>query len=149
MDEIWEDKIKEYREMVKRDKPELDIELLFRILDIVNESSEVKVAIEPINERGEWTSDAPTYSVRGVTRLEDGRVALTVKSDKHGIEAGDLFLKLKKEFKHGNASKAPVLFVHKEKVTQLTEAYSHALVREQWAGMPFDVVLAVKQQQSS
>ena len=144
MDEVWADKIREYRESIKEAKPDLDIALLFRILDIVNESSEVKVAINPISEEGGWSSEAPTYAVGGVKKLDDGRVALTVKDEKHGIEAGDLYNKLKKTLKRSNGEKVPVLFVHGGTVTQLTDAYSHALVREQWAGMPFDLVLAVR-----
>ena len=144
MDEVWAEKIKAYRDSIKEEKPDLDIELLLRILDIVNESSEVKVALNPIGEEGEWSSDAPTYAVKGVTRLDDGRVALRVNDEKHGMEAGELYIKLKKEFKRSASKKVPVLFVRGEKVTQLTDAYSHALVNEQWAGMPFDVVLAVR-----
>ena len=144
MDEIWEEKVKAYRESLKEEKPDLDIALLFRILDIVNESSEVKVAIDPISKDGDWASGAPTYGVKGVKRLNDGRVALRVADEKNGIAAGDLYLKLKKEFKRTKGEKVPVLFVKGEKVTQLTDAYSHALVREQWAGMPFDLVLAVR-----
>ena len=145
MEEIWAEKIKAYRESIKQEKPDLDVALLLRILDLVNESSEVKVAIEPINEEGEWSSSAPTYAVKGIEKLDDGRVALRTSNEKHGIEAGDLYTKLKKEFRHGSGDKAPVLFVRHGEVTQLTEAYSHALVREQWAGMPFDVILAVKE----
>ena len=141
-DDVMREKIKAYRESLKEEKPELDIALLFRILDMVNESSEVKVAVNPVGEEGEWSSDAPTYGVSGVTTLDDGRVALTVKNDKHGIEAGDLYLKLKKQFKRTKGEKVPVLYVHKEQVTTLTDVYSHALVRQMWAGMPFDVVLA-------
>ena len=144
MDEVWEEKVKAYRESIKEAKPDLDIALLFRILDIVNESSEVKVAINPISGEGDWSSDAPTYGVTGVKRLDDGRVALRVADERHGIEAGVLYNKLKKEMKRSTGEKVPVLFVKGETVTQLTDAYSHALVREQWAGMPFDLVLAVR-----
>ena len=145
MDEVWEEKIKAYRNSIKEAKPDLDIALLLRILDLVNESSEVKVAIDPIDKEGGWSSDAPTYAVTGVRKLDDGRVVLRVNDEKHGIEAGDLYTKLKREFKRGSGDKAPVLFARGDKVTQLTDAYSHALVREQWAGMPFDLILAVKE----
>lgn len=145
MDELWEERLREYRESLKKAKPELDIALLFRILDLVNESSEVKVAINPLSDEGEWASDAPTWAVGGVTVLDDGRVALRVKDDRHGMEAGDLHARLKKQFKRSTGDGVPVLFVQGETVTQLTDAYSHALVREKWAGMPFDLVLAVKE----
>ncbi|MBQ9000845.1 MAG: hypothetical protein IJ087_03225 [Eggerthellaceae bacterium] len=144
MDEVWEEKVKAYRESIKQEKPELDIALLFRILDIVNESSEVKVAIDPIGEEGDWSSNAPTYAVTGVTKLDDGRVALRAADEHHGIEAGALYNKLKKEMKRSTGEKVPVLFAKGETVTQLTDVFSHALVREQWAGMPFDLVLAVR-----
>ena len=144
MDEVWAEKIKAYRESIKEAKPDLDIALLFRILDIVNESSEVKVAINPVSSEGEWSSDAPTYAVSGVRKLDDGRVALRVSDERHGMEAGTLYTQLKKQFRRTSGERVPVLFVKGETVTQLTDAYSHALVREQWAGMPFDLVLAVR-----
>ena len=37
MDELWEERLRECRESLKKAKPELDIALLFRILDLVNE----------------------------------------------------------------------------------------------------------------
>lgn len=143
MDEVWGEKIKAYRESLKGPKPDLDMSLLFRILDVVNESSEVHVAINPVDDEAGWSSDAPTYAVAGVCRLDDGRIALRVNSEKHGMEAGDLYVKLKHELKHVQVDKMPVLYVRGEKVVQLTDAYSHSLVREMWAGMPFDLVLAV------
>lgn len=149
MDELWGEKIQAYRDSMKGPKPDLDIALLFRILDIVNESSEVKVAVNPVDAEGGWTSNAPTWAVKGVCRLDDGRVVLQVTGEHHGIEAGILYTKLRAEFKRETGEKVPVLFLHKDEVTQLTDVYSHALVREHWAGMPFDVVLAVKMCQSS
>ena len=145
MDDVLLEKIREYRKLLKMDKPELDMALFLKILDITNESSEVKVAINPLSDEGEWASDAPTWAVGGVTVLDDGRVALRVKDDRHGMEAGDLQVRLKKQFKRSTGDGVPVLFVQGETVTQLTDAYSHALVREKWAGMPFDLVLAVKE----
>lgn len=142
--DVLQEKIKEYKESLKKERPELDIALLFRILDLMNESSEVKVAIDPVKGDGEWSSDAPTYAVVGVTTLEDGRVALKVRDERHAMEAGDLYVKLKKVFKRKNVEKVPVLYVKNETVTQLTDAYSHALVQQKWGGMPFDLVLAVK-----
>lgn len=145
MDEVWEEKIKAYRETLKGPKPDLDMALLFRILDIVNESSEVKVAVNPVDADGGWSSEAPTYAVTGIRKLDDGRVALRVNDERHGIEAGDLYMKLKREFKHESGKKVPVLYVRGENIVELTDAYSHALVREMWAGMPFDLVLATSE----
>ena len=142
--DVMQEKIKQYREMLKKEKPELDIELLFRIMRIMNDSSEVHVGIDPIAEDGKWTSNAPTYAVSGVTTLDDGRVALRVNNEKHGITVDNLERKLRKLFKHDRGTGKPVLFVRGDTVTQLTEAYSHALVREKWAGLPFDLVLAIK-----
>ena len=144
MEDVLLERIQAYRELLKGPKPDLDIELLFRILDLVDESSEVHVAMNPVDDEGGWSSDAPKWAVSGVIHLDDGRVALRVRDDRHGIEAGKLYLRLKKEFKRQSGAKVPVLFVRGEKVTQLTDAYSHALVREEWAGMPFDLVLAVR-----
>jgi len=144
MDDVLLEKIREYRKLLKMDKPDLDMALFLKILDITNESSEVKVALEPVSESGEWVSDTPTYSVCGVKRLEDGRLALRVNKEKHAMAAGDLFEKLKKELKKSSGDSMPVLFMQGDAVTQLTEAFSHSMTNDQWAGLPFDLVLGVR-----
>lgn len=144
MDDVMQQRIREYRESLKKQKPDLDMELLFRIMRIMNDASEVRVSIDPLDEDGQWSKNAPTYGVAGVIQLEDGRLALRVTSDKHGITVENLEAKLRKEFKHRSPVGVPVIYVHGETVTQLTEAYSHALVREKWAGLPFDLILAIK-----
>ena len=73
-----------------------------------------------------------------------GRYALRVNTEKHGISVDELMRKLRKAYKHDRGTGKPVYFTYGETVTQLTDAYSHALVRQQWAGLPFDLVLAVK-----
>ena len=144
MDDVLLEKIREYRKLLKMDKPELDMALFLKILDITNESSEVKVALEPVSESGEWISDTPTYSVCGVKRLEDGRLALRVNKEKRAMAAGDLYEKLKKELKQSSGDSMPVLFLQGDAVTQLTEAFSHSMTTDQWAGLPFDLVLGVR-----
>lgn len=150
MDEdILQEKIKAYRESLKEAKPDLDVALLMRILDMVNGDSEIKVAINPIAEGGEWDPKAPTYAVNGVKEMEDRRLALRVSDEKHGIAAYKLEEQYKKHLKHSKGEKMPVLFTRKGEVVKLTDVFSHALVREMWAGMPFDVVLAVKENRPS
>ena len=154
-EEVWRDdsvmreKIQAYRDSLQGEKPELDIALLFKILDTVNDASEVHVAIDPIGEDGNWSSDAETWACAGVKRLDDGRVVLRVHDEHHGISADDLYLKLKREFKRESGKGVPVLYIRNGEVTQLTDAYSHALVKEMWAGMPFDLVLAVREEASA
>ena len=147
-EDILAEKIKAYRESLKHQKPDLDLELLMRILDMVNGESEVKIAIDPVDEDGGWSADAPTYAVRGVTKLEDGRIALRANAEHHGIEADTLYSQLKKALKHTKGSNAPVIFVRKGEVITLTDVYSHSLVRQVYAGMPFDVVLAVTEKKT-
>ena len=144
MDDVLLEKIREYRKLLKMDKPELDMALFLKILDITNESSEVKVALEPVSESGEWISDTPTYSVCGVKRLEDGRLALRVNKEKRAMTAGDLYEKLKQELKKSSGDSMPVLFLQGDAVIQLTEAFSHSMTNDQWAGLPFDLVLGVR-----
>ena len=141
-DDILQEKIKAYREMLKNQRPELDFELFLKILDMVNDESEVKASLEPINEDGTWSSEARTFAVLGVKTLDDGRVCLRVSDEKHGIKAEKLYEQIKKAFKHSTPYKAPVFFVRGEDEVVLTDVYSHALVREVYAGMPSDVVLA-------
>ena len=144
MDDALLEKIREYRRMLKMDKPDLDMALFLKILDITNESSEVKVAIEPVTETGEWVSDTPSFSVCGVKRLEDGRLVLRVNNEKHAMAAGDLYVKLKKELKNTPCNGIPLLFMQGDSVIQLTEAFSHSMTNERWAGLPFDLVLGVR-----
>ena len=144
MDDVLLEKIREYRKLLKMDKPDLDMALFLKILDITNESSEVKVALEPVSESGEWVSDTPTYSVCGVKRLEDGRLAIRVNKEKHAMVAGDLYERLKKELKKSSGDSMPVLFMQGDSVIQLTEAFSHSMTNDQWAGLPFDLVLGVR-----
>lgn len=144
MDDVLLEKIREYRKMLKLDKPDLDLALLLKILDIMNESSEVFIALEPVTETGEWVSDTPKYAVRGLKKLDDGRLVLTTSNDKHGMHAGDLFMKLKKELKRATGMGVPVLFLKGDEAVQLTEAFSHSMDNEKWAGLPFDLVLGVR-----
>ena len=36
------------------------------------------------------------------------------------------------------------LFLQGDAVIQLTEAFSHSMTNDQWAGLPFDLVLGVR-----
>ena len=144
MDDVLIEKIREYRRMLKLDKPDLDVSLLLKIFNITNESSEVFVAIEPVSETGEWVSNTPKYAVRGLKKLDDGRLVLSVNADKHGIAAGDLHEQYRKALKHASGSGVPVLFMRGDEITQITEAFSHALLKDQWSGLPFDIVLGVR-----
>ena len=148
MDDVLIEKIREYRKMLKMDKPDLDMALFMKILDITNESSEVKVAIEPVAETGEWLSDTPSFSVCGLKRLDDGRLVMRVNKDKPAMHAGDLFAKLKKELKNTPGDGMPLLFMKGDEVIQLTEAFSHSMTNERWAGLPFDLVLGVRKRAS-
>ena len=148
MDDVLLEKIREYRRMLKTDKPDLDLALLLKILGIMNESSQVKVAIEPVSEKGEWISDTPTFTVNSLKRLEDGRLVLRVNKEKSGMTAGDLLEKLEKELKHSTGEKMPVLFMKGDEIIQLNEAFSHSMNKEQWAGLPFDLVLGVQKRPS-
>lgn len=147
-DDVLQEKIREYRKMLKLDRPDLDLALLLKILDIMNDSSEVKVAIEPVSESGEWIADTPTYTVCNVKRLDDGRLVLRVNNEKHGMTVGDLYVKLTKEMKRTTGKSVPVLFMKGSEVVQLTEAFSHTMTNEQWAGLPFDLVLGVRKRPS-
>lgn len=144
MDDVLLEKIREYRKMLKIDRPDLDMALLLKILDITNESSEVFIAIEPVSEAGDWVTDTPRYAVCGVTKLDDGRIVLRTNSEKHGMEAGELNLKIKKALKRATGSGVPVLFVRKGEVVQLTEAFSHSLLKDHLIGLPFDLILGVR-----
>lgn len=135
-------RIKQFKESLKKSIPDMDVNLLVRILKLMHSGSEVFVAVNPIHDDDSWVKDNPKYAVKGIKRLEDGRLLLRTTSEKHGIEAGDLLPAVRRELKKGLSDRAKIVFMRKEELVEITDAFSHSIVREHWSGLPFDLILA-------
>lgn len=146
-EDALQEKIRAYKASVKEQKPDLDVALLLRMLDILKDDCEIHVAIDPVSDDG-WQPDAPIY---GVTRLdvdEEGRFVLLVNGDKHGITNEKLYTQVEQALRAHPNDHAYLYFNYSGKTVRLTEAYSHAQLKERWGGMPFDLVLAIHEKQA-
>lgn len=141
-DDVLYKRIKEFKESLKKSIPDMDVNLLLRILKLVNGSSEVFVAINPVHDDHSWVKDNPKYAVKGVKRTDDGRLLLRTTAEKHGMEASDLRDAVKREVKKGLSDRAKLVFLRKDEIVEITDAFSHPMVREHWSGLPFDLILA-------
>ncbi|MBQ9041309.1 MAG: hypothetical protein IJ111_00675 [Eggerthellaceae bacterium] len=142
-DDPLHQKVEEFKASLQKVTPEMDVSLLLRVLDVVNESSEVKYAFDAIDEQG-WKTGTEEIAVGGARVTDDGKLCLTLKSEKHGIEAGKLYSQARKLNKKGCADSASIVVMRKGEEMQVTDIFSHSMVRQMWAGLPFDVVMVTK-----
>ena len=140
---VMMEKIQEWKDAHKAEPRELDFDFFCQIVDRVNESSPVKVACNPTATDGNWIPGALCRNVSKATVDDNGRLTLHLRHDKEEMPADKLYgqiQKLKKKVA-GGASHVMVQLTE-EKSVRLTDAYSHSLVNEHWAGLPFDLVFA-------
>ena len=142
MEDVMWDKVREYKKMLAEAKPDMDISLLLRILDVMNSSSEVFVAHNPLYDDDSWVSDVQKYAVKGAALNDEGKFVLKTSSDKQGMHVDDLHQLIKDAMRHGLSERASIYFMRKEELVEITDAYSHTLAKDQWSGLPFDLILA-------
>ena len=138
---MWE-KVREYKKMLAETKPDMDISLLLRIIDVMNSSGEVFVAVNPLHDDNSWVTNVQKHAVKGAALNDEGKFVLKTSTDKHGIKIDELHHIIKKTMRKGLSDRASIYFVRKEELVEITDAYSHTLVRDQWSGLPFDLILA-------
>ena len=138
------ERIRQWGESHKAEARELDFDFLCKIINRVNGSSAVKVACNPIARDGSWIPDTPCRNVSKVGVDEEGRLVLYASRDKKEMPVEKLFDKIQgvKERISGGSSFVMVKFSSEGDAIRLTDAYSHSLVNDHWAGLPFDVVFA-------
>ena len=137
------ERIQEWKDAHKSEPRELDFDFFFEIVDRVNESSAVKVACNPTSADGDWIPGTTCLNVAKAVVDDQGRLTLLLRHDKDETSAGKLYgqiHRLKKKVA-GGASHVMVQ-VSETKSVRLTDAYSHSLMQEHWAGLPFDLVFA-------
>lgn len=136
-------KIKQWREANKEAPRDFDFGMLCTIVDALNDSSAVKVACNPLDEERNWVPDAVCRNVGKVDVDDQGRLVLAVRHDKEELPVEKLALQIRQLKKRRPADQSPVMLkISDTKTVRITDAYSHALVRDSWAGLPFDLVLA-------
>lgn len=140
--DVLQERIREFKESLKRELPDMDVSLLLRILDIVNDSSEMFVASNPLHDDNSWVKDCPKFAVSGIEVTPEGKLMMRLSSEKHGLHAEDLKSRVKRAVKGGLSDRAQIVFTRKGDEVRITDAFSHTLVREHWSGMPFDIILA-------
>ena len=140
---VMQERINEWKKAHK-DKPrDLDYGMFCDVLDIVNESSVLKVARNPLDEDRDWVPDTVCHNVRGFEVDDQGRLVIILSRDHAELTVESAYAKLRGLKKHAPAKSNSVMVrVSDTKVVQLTDVYSHALVKDSWAGLPFDVVFA-------
>ena len=141
-DDVLQERIREFKESLKNNVPDMDVGLLLRILHIVNESSEMFVASNPLHDDNSWVKDCPRFAITGFEITDDGKLRLRLSSDLHGMAAGTLYDRLNRAVRKGLSDRAKIVYVYKGEEIQVTDAFSHTVVRKHWAGLPFDIVLA-------
>ena len=140
---VLHEKIKEWKKAHKGAPRDLDFAFFCEILRFVNGSSPVKVACNPTSQAGEWVPGTECRSVAKAEVDDKGRLVLRLKSDKTGLSADKLYEQVQHLKKRVAGGKSPVMVkISETKTIQITDAYSHSLVKQHWAGLPFDLVFA-------
>ena len=140
---VMMERIQEWKDAHKEEPRELDFDFFCSIIDRANESSPVKVACNPTAADGDWIPGTLCRNVSGASVDDQGRLTLHLRRDKEEMPTGKLYgqvMRLRKKVV-GGASHVMVQ-IGEFKSVRLTDAYSHSLVNERWAGLPFDIVFA-------
>ena len=138
------ERIQQWEEAHKAEPRDLDFDFFCKIIDRVNESSAVKLACNPITKKGDWIPGTPCHNVAKADVDDEGRLVLYARNDGKEMSAEKLYEQVHHLEKKISAGTSPIMMKRSadSEEIQLTDAYSHSLVNEHWAGLPFDVVFA-------
>ena len=141
--DAMQEKIKKWREANKDAPRDFDFKMLCTIIGALNDSSAVKVACNPLDEERNWVPDTTCHNIGKIDIDDEGRLVLSIRRDKEELSVEKLAWQINRLKKQRPADQSSVLLrISETKTVQITDAYSHALVRDSWAGLPFDLVLA-------
>lgn len=137
------------QEMIKKWKAEhkakprpLDYEMFLQISNMVSDSCEIKVARNPLDEDHDWIPNTPCLGVTKIFQDSEGRLTLRATHGKSHYTVDKLHSELRRVGKKISLSSSIMVQLSDSKTVQLTDVYSHALVKDSWAGLPFDLVFA-------
>lgn len=143
-EDVMLQKIQEYKAMVRDKKPEVNVSFLMNVLDIVHDESEVKFAVNPLDENGNWIHGTTVTGVSSVRLLDNGGLAIGLAGGKRGMKTEDMHRQISKLQKSGCSGTASIFVFMRNEPVKITEVYAHGLRSEKVVGLPIDVVLAVK-----
>lgn len=134
--------VKSYKEAMRTQMQDLDARFFLKTLNAVNESSVLKVAANPIDEKGDWIHGTKLMNVRGFEVDDSGRLVVRTRGDNTEMPVEKALDQLEKLQRKLHMGAEVVLELKGEKYVQITDVYSHAFVKSVFAGLPFDLVLA-------
>ena len=140
--------IKQWREAHKEAPRDFDFKMLCTIIGMLNDSSAVKVACSPLDEDRNWIADTVCHNVGKLDVDDEGRLLISIRGSKEEctVEKFDAQLRRLKKQRIADGSSV-MLRLSETRIVKVTDAYSHALVRDSWAGLPFDFVLAYQKEE--
>ena len=136
-----EEAIHNYRKKHPGPLPDYDAKYVLDILHRSNESSNIRIAINPVVD-GIWNKDATFFGITGCYVSDDRKLVFKVHHDRKTLTADELIERINKAMKSRPYKHIPVAFEYAEKIHPLTGMYGHSLVNDMWAGLPFDIVMA-------
>jgi hypothetical protein len=139
---VLQEMIKQWKAEHKAKPRPLDFEMFQQILKMVNESSAVKVARNPLDEDHDWIPETTCLNVGKISQDDEGHLVLHVRHNKTEYSVDKLLTDLRRVGKKLSLGSSIMAQVSEKKVVQITDVYSHALVKDSWAGLPFDLVFA-------
>ena len=142
---ILREKVDEYKKAHPDSLPEFDYALLLKSLNIMNESSVLKIARNALSEKREWIPGTETWNVGRVYLSEDHCVTFTVSLGDHEMTVEKLMEELNPINKKLPLKSVPVMIdLGNGDCVKAEDLYAHSLVSSMWAGLPVDIVLCYK-----
>ena len=136
-----EEAIYDYRKKHPGPLPDYDAKFVLDILHTSNDSSNVRVAIDPVI--GDlWIKDAKFFGITGCYVSDDHCLIFKVHRDKKTLTADELLDGITKAMKSFPYKHIPVCFEYNGEIHKLTDMYGHSLMNDMFAGLPFDIILA-------
>lgn len=134
--------VKNYKAAMRKFDQDLDVDFLLKTLESVNERSVVKIARNPVDENREWIAGTVLYNVGKIDVDEEHHLMLRIRHDNAECTVEKMLDQLDKLKKKMHGTMGPVMLALNDlKKVQITDVYSHAFVKDVYAGLPADVVL--------
>lgn len=134
--------VKDYKEAMRRFDQDLDVSYLLKTLNSVNERSVVKIARNPLDKNREWVKGTVLHNVGRIDVDDEYHLTLRIRHDNAECTVEKMLDQIEKLKKKMHGTMGPVMLELNDQVkVKLTDVYSHAFVKDVYAGLPADVVL--------
>lgn len=136
-----EEAVYDYRKKHPGPLPDYDAKYVLDTLFHANGSSNIRIAINPVsNDR--WDRDARFFGITGCYVSDNHWLVFKVHRDRATLTADELIERINKAMKNYPYKHIPVAFEYGEELHKLTDMFGHSVVKDMWAGLPFDIVMA-------